>query len=184
MKSKIIIASLIGAILIIGLVFGGVLNYYGKIVGYIYVGPMFYANLVSSNWYDTHQLLLNQKPSSTKEVSFYDGQQVLFESSEINQTFNYQPTCNFQVKVKGNANKNVILKCRYIDSNDNIQEICSTTITLDSNDWEIKSGSCTNSNIPQLQLKKLQLVITGSAAINYSIETNPNGDTYLQITKV
>ncbi len=45
MKSKIIIASLIGAILFVSLVYGGVLNYYGKIVGNINVQPpVFYAH--------------------------------------------------------------------------------------------------------------------------------------------
>jgi len=180
MKKIMIIAIMLG-IAIFSLVYSGVLNYYGRIVGNITVqGPIFYADLQSSNS-SQGKLLLNSKPENTYTTTFYDNQTIIFESDELNTNFNYKPKCIFSVKINSSQSGEIRLTCSYVDTNNTTQPICSISLSFTSPG--VYTATCTSELTQLTNVKKLQLQISRSKAEDFTIETNTNGDTYLQITK-
>jgi len=176
-------------IAIFSLVYSGILNYYGKIIGNVNVqGPIFYAYITDTNK-NSGDLLLNQKPSSVIQDSFDDGHSYLFRSGNLSGiNFDYIPICKFSVKIKSVNGTNVTLTCKYKTQNKKEKEIeiCSIPITT-SKDWNIITASCQgNSSLSSVEYIIYEIKGTTPSKKDkdtYRIETNPNGDTYLQITK-
>jgi len=167
-------------VVIFSLVYSGVLNYYGKIVGNVNVqGPIFYADFSQT----PYKLLLNQKPSTTSTASFYDGDvKVLAYSFENPVNFNYQPKCVFSVKVNSPSSGGLHLECWYFDVLSNsYSKICEKDVTFSTSG--IIKTECSPSWTSLQNVGKIQLKISGLTDDTYEIESNPNGDTYLQITK-
>lgn len=180
MKKTIKIAILGIAFLLVSIGFAGVLNYYGKIVGSVNVqGPIFYADL-GANGAKEGRLLLNTKPTQTYTTTL-PVMGVSFTSDILNTTFNYKPKCLFSVKVNSPSTGEIVFECMYLDlTASKYISICSNSSTFTSPG--IVTGTCV-SNLNSLQnVYQIILVIKPGGPGTY-IETNPNGDTYLQITK-
>jgi len=176
MKKIMILA--IFAIAIFSLVYSGVLNYYGKIVGNVNVqGPIFYAD------FSQNKLLLNQKPSTTHTASFYNGNSiVLAYSFDDSVNLSYPPKCVFSIKVNSPYNGRLHLECWYFDVLSNsYSKICEKDVTFSTSG--IIKTECSPNWASLQNVGEIQLKISGLTRDNYIIESNPQGDTYLQITK-
>jgi hypothetical protein len=170
----------IAFLLVVSIAYAGVLSYYGKIVGNVNVqGPIFYADLTNE------ALILNRKPTNTTEVSFTDSSKKVFRSDNLGSiTFNYVPRCDFSVKIYSNSSSQVIVACYYNDYNDLTHKICETTIDTTTT-YQVLHNSCNGTSV----LTGVNYIIyeisgTGEENITYYLETNPNGDTKLQLNKV
>ncbi|MFH7880422.1 MAG: hypothetical protein QXI09_00205 [Candidatus Aenigmatarchaeota archaeon] len=171
--------------LFISLTYAGVLSYYGKVLGTVSVrGPTFYADLESNN-NTIGKLLLNVQPNSTYTIQFQDGQSIIFWSDDFGGiNFSYIPTCHFSIKIYSSQPSKVRLICKYYDTNDNEIQICEKSINT-STDFTVISESCTSSSILNLNsVKYIVYEVKGMASpsIIFYLETNPNGDTRLQVT--
>ncbi len=172
------------SLLVVSLAYAGVLNYYGKIVGNVNVqGPIFYADL-TANGETIGNLLLNTKPTSTYTSTFKDSQSIIFWSERLNGvSFNYIPKCEFSVKISSNQGANLQLICKYYDTTNAEHTICYTTISTTTNS-EVKTASCIGGS-PLSNVDYFVYKVEGVAKpdVSFTLETNQNGDTRLQVSK-
>ncbi|MEM5820707.1 MAG: hypothetical protein QXP34_00060 [Candidatus Aenigmatarchaeota archaeon] len=184
-KKKIIIMTMIiGVMLGFGIIYSGVLNYYGKIVGNVNVeGPIFYANLTGNNQL-IGSLLLNTKPISNYTTQFNDSLSVVFWSDNLGGIdFNYIPKCEFYLKIYSSSSSNVKLICEYYNISGSKNPICEKDVEISAG-WNFISNYCFGSSNLN-SVKHIVYKIEGLAIpeVAFYIETNTNGDTRLQITK-
>jgi hypothetical protein len=170
--------------LFVGIVYTGVLNYYGKIVGTINVqGPIFYADL-TENGATVGELLSNTKPQNTYTTTFRDGATISFRSDNLNGiNFTYIPQCKFSIKINSSENSSVNLFCVYVDTSGKYHIICQTSLNT-TNVPEVKTASCNGESILS-SVKYILYEIKGDLEFggSYTLETNTNGDTRLQLDK-
>jgi len=175
----------IAFLLVISIASAGVLNYYGKIIGTANVqGPIFYADL-TANGETVGKLLLNTKPSATYTTTFKDGAGVLFRSDNLGGIdFNYIPKCEFSIKVRSTENSRVYLICEYYDMSGSTHTICQTSIST-STIAGTKTASCSGTSTLS-SVKYIVYEIKGDIGFSgsYTVETNPEGETKLQLNKV
>jgi hypothetical protein len=176
MKKIMLIISLI----VIGIGYSGVLNYYGKIVGTINVqGPIFYAD------FSQRKLLSNTKPSSLGTLELNDSEFRRVISEPIDTIFNYKIKCEFSVKAKSNMeNQTLRVYCKYHDGNE-WKELCYSNINV-STTLQTYTTSCIAKIDPPYSVKIFSYDFEGQSldsSVIYTIESNPNGDTRLQLDK-
>jgi hypothetical protein len=180
MKKVILIISLIA----IGIGYAGVLNYYGKIVGTINVqGPIFYADL-TKNGAVVGKLLSNTKPQNTYTTTFEDGAIIIFYSEDLGGiNFDYTPQCKFSIKISSSKDSSVTLFCGYEDTSENYHTICQTSINT-TNIPKVQTASCSGSfTISSVKYIVYQIKGKVDPGVFYTLETNTNGDTRLQLDK-
>ena len=176
MKKIILIISLIA----IGIGYAGVLNYYGKIVGTITIqAPIFYAD------FSQNKLLTNTKPSSLGTITLSDSDSKKLFSESIDATFNYKIKCEFSVRVKSNRENQILrVYCKYHDGSV-LKELCHSDITVSTN-FQTYTTSCTAETNPPYNVNRFVYDFEGQSfndEVEYTIESNPYGDTKLQIDK-
>jgi hypothetical protein len=182
MKRSLIMFGIM-SLLVVSLAYAGVLSYYGKIEGIAKVqGPIFYADL-TANDKRVGKLLLNTKPTSGYATQFTDGESILFWSDRLGGVdFNYIPKCEFSVKISSNNDTTLKLICNYYDTTNTEHTICYTTITTTTNS-EVKTASCIGES-PLSNVDYFVYEVKGVATpdVSFTLETNPNGDTRLQVS--
>jgi hypothetical protein len=172
------------SLIAIGIGYAGVLDYYGKIVGTVNVqGPIFYADL-TKNEATVGKLLSNTKPQNTYTKTFENGGTLTFYSDNLNGTnFNYIPQCKFSIKINSSENSSVTLLCGYVDTSEEYHIICQISLNT-TNVPEVKTASCNGKSILS-SVKHIFYEIRGKIGFegSYTLETNTNGDTRLQLDK-
>jgi len=177
---KIMIIAIIFAFAIFSLVYSGVLNYYGKIVGNVNVqGPIFYAD------FSQNKLLINTKPSTDHSVSFSDSDSKFIFTEDLGGiNFNYQIKCIFKVRAKSTQDNQVLrLYCRYYDIT--WHDLCYQDISVSTTE-QTYTASCTTSLTSINNVRRFGYKFEGQSpdnTVQYIIYSNVDGDTYLQITK-
>jgi len=175
----------IAFLLFISIAYAGVLKYYGKIVGIANVqGPIFYADLTKDGE-TAGKLLLNAKPSATYTTTFKDENNVAFWSDDLGGiNFNYKPKCIFSAKVSATSNSKLNLICKYYDGTQTIT-ICSNTTDVGTSPSVVTAICFPPDSLTSLpNVHKFGYLVQGTTPTDeYTIETNTNGDTYMQVTK-
>jgi len=172
-------------LLVVSIAYAGVLNYYGKIEGTASVqGPIFYADL-TSNGETVGKLLLNTKPSNTYTTTFKDENNVAFWSDDLGGiNFNYKPKCIFSAKVSATSSSKLDLICKYYNGTQTIT-ICSNTTDVGTSPSVVTAICFPPESLTSLSnVHKFGYLVQGTTPTGeYTIETNTNGDTYMQVTK-
>jgi len=166
--------------LMVSIVSASVLDYYGKVTETAQVsGPIFYGD-------GDFKFLINTKPSTIYEYEVLDSQSLTLFSEDLNGiNFDYNFACYFGIKAGATtSNQNLRLVCGYRDTDDNDTDICSAKIIV-SAIHNLHFDSC-SSTISPTNVKYFYYKFVGLASpssdISYHIETNPNGDTRIEVS--
>jgi len=185
MKKIMIIAIMLG-IAIFSLVYSGVLNYYGKIVGNVNVQPpVFYADFsnMPTGW---KKLSINEFPSSSGEVTITDSGSYVFHTNALGISSFYSANWIFYVNAKVTSPpKTLYIELWEVDpsSGDLKNKICETSVTITSSDYNLYSATCSPGAITLNPSYGLGYVLRGSAAPTVTYTINIDGSTRIEVTK-
>ncbi len=166
--------------LFVGIVYTGVLNYYGKIVGTINVqGPIFYADSLNIGGV-YYKMKINEVGSGT--VTLQDGSRVLFVTDSLNVSSWYSATWIVNIKLFSPSNGSLsAIRIKRIDKNFLEFEICKWEgIPLAEGNNSIQKR-CDPGTISFNTTDRLGLEIVGAGVSDYIIYTD--GSTRIEVIK-
>ena len=180
------IASVMVGMLLIGIVSAGLVPYLSNMISATVTveGPVFYATSTEGE----EKLSINEFIGDETYRQINDIEQEIFWTEELPEIIDfYNPQMELFVKanlIEGIEPKGLRLIFEYVDSNEDVKDICYVDITdIISDDWQTKSKTC-NGNSELINVKKFIYRIVGKGDIGTKYTIKIDGETKAQVLGV